>query len=83
MEDAAAAGEFGMKLLTGLGLEPRPNVVRGTIRESGLVRARDLTLVSARAAVLLATPLHPVDAALRLASPARDPGHPLYQPYCE
>jgi dTDP-4-dehydrorhamnose reductase len=75
--------DFGLKLLAALGLEPGPHVVRGTARALSLIRPRNLTLTSARAVHLLRTPLHSVDAALRIASPARDPGHPLHQPYCE
>jgi dTDP-4-dehydrorhamnose reductase len=60
--------ELGMRLLAALGLHPGPNVVRGAVKESGLVRARDLTLISARAARLLQTRLRSVDEVL--AAPA-------------
>ena len=57
--------DFGMKLLAGLGLEPASNVVRGTVRDSGLVRPRNLTLISARARALIRAPLRSVDDAIR------------------
>jgi hypothetical protein len=53
--------EFGMKLLAALGLEPGPNVVASTVAESGLVRARNVTMISARAKELLKTQLRGVD----------------------
>ncbi len=56
--------DFGMKLLAALRLTPGPNVVRGTVKESGLLRARDLTMISARARQLLTTRLHLVDEVL-------------------
>jgi dTDP-4-dehydrorhamnose reductase len=62
--------EFGMRLLEALALPRGPNVVPGTVAESGLVRARDLTLCGERAAELLATRLRGVDEVLS-AEPAR------------
>lgn len=56
-----ARWDFGMKLLAALGLAPGPNVVPSTVKESSLDRARNLTLVSARAAHLLQSQLRPVD----------------------
>ena len=56
--------DFGMKLLAALRLTPGPNVVRSTVKESGLLRARDLTMISARARQLLTTRLHSVDEVL-------------------
>ncbi|MGH2522186.1 MAG: hypothetical protein ACRDH2_06750, partial [Anaerolineales bacterium] len=58
--------DFGMKLLGALGLTPGPNVVRGSARESGLVRPRNLTLLSGRARQLLRSPLRAVDDVLTL-----------------
>lgn len=55
---------FGRKLLAALALEPGPNVVATTIAESGLTRARDVTLISARATALLKTKLRGVDEVL-------------------
>jgi dTDP-4-dehydrorhamnose reductase len=56
---------FGMKLLAALRLEPGPNVVASTVAESGLVRARDVTMISARAEKLLKTKLSGVDEVLK------------------
>jgi dTDP-4-dehydrorhamnose reductase len=70
--------EFGMRLLTALGLPPGPNVVPGTRAESGLARARDLTLSSSRAAQLLATRLRGVDEVLSV-----DPARSRRPRYCE
>ncbi len=53
--------DFGVKLLSALRLAAAPSLVRQTIRESGLVRPRDLTLISARAMRLLKTKLRGVD----------------------
>jgi dTDP-4-dehydrorhamnose reductase len=58
--------DFGMKMLAALGLAPGPNVVAATIAESGLNRARDLTMRGDRAAQLLRTRLRPVDEAASL-----------------
>jgi dTDP-4-dehydrorhamnose reductase len=57
--------DFAMKMLAALGVTPGPNVTRSTVKESGLARARNLTLVSARAAHLLHSQLRPVDEVLR------------------
>lgn len=56
--------DFGMKLLAALRLTPGPNVVRSTVKESGLLRARDLTMISARARQLLNTRLRSMDEVL-------------------
>lgn len=56
--------ELGLRLLAALGLARGPNVTPGTVAESGLERARDLTMVSRRAAELLNTRLRSVDDAL-------------------
>ena len=61
---ALSRWDFGMKLLAALALEPSPNVVATTVAESGLIRARDLTLISARAKKLLITKLRGVDEVL-------------------
>jgi len=52
---------FGMRLLAALKLAPGSNVVRSTVKESGLVRARDLTMISTRACQLLESRLRSVD----------------------
>jgi dTDP-4-dehydrorhamnose reductase len=68
---ALSRWDFGLRLLTALGLERRPNLSAGTVAQSGLVRARNLTLVSRRAAQLLSTALRGVDDVLTsLALPA-------------
>jgi len=56
--------DFALKVLAALGCEPGSNVVRGTVEESGLVRARDLTLLATRARQLLKTRLRSVDEVL-------------------
>jgi dTDP-4-dehydrorhamnose reductase len=55
--------DYGMKMLKHLGLEPGPDVIKSTIAESGLKRARDLTMDMSRARRLLRTPLLTVDEA--------------------
>jgi len=55
---------FGLRLLDALHLERPPNVRAGTIAESGLVRARNLTLECRRAQAILTTPLRGVDQVL-------------------
>jgi dTDP-4-dehydrorhamnose reductase len=49
--------EFGMELLEHFGIKPTPNIQKGTIEESGLVRPPNLTLDSSTARQLLQTPL--------------------------
>lgn len=61
---ALSRWEFGLKLLAALGLEPGPNVLAGTVAESDLIRARNITLISARANESLKTKLRGVDEAL-------------------
>ncbi len=61
---ALSRWEFGMKLLAALHIEPGPNVVANTVADSGLVRARNVTMISARAKELLKTRLRGVDEAL-------------------
>lgn len=56
--------EFGMKLLAGLGQPTGATVLASTLAESGLIRARDLTLISARATESLKTKLRGVEEAL-------------------
>jgi dTDP-4-dehydrorhamnose reductase len=58
---ALSRWDFGLKLLAALGLAPGPNVVPLTVRESGLARARNLTLLNARAQRELKTRLRSVD----------------------
>ncbi|MDH3503876.1 MAG: SDR family oxidoreductase [Nitrospirota bacterium] len=49
--------DFGMGLLHHFGITPTPNIQKGTIEESGLVRPKNLTMDSSRAKQLLQTPL--------------------------
>ncbi|MBI3360293.1 MAG: sugar nucleotide-binding protein [Chloroflexi bacterium] len=56
--------DFGTKLLAALGFAPGSNVVRGTVKESGLVRSRNLTLIADRAKKILESPLRSVDEVL-------------------
>lgn len=49
--------ELGMELLEHFGIKPTPNIQKGTIEESGLVRPKNLTLDSTSAQQLLYTPL--------------------------
>lgn len=49
--------EFGMELLEHFGITPTPNIQKGTIEKSGLVRPKNLTLDSSTAQQLLQTPL--------------------------
>lgn len=53
--------DFGLKLLQALGLPRESNVLPGTVAESGLERARNLTLRRTRAERLLRTHLRGVD----------------------
>lgn len=53
--------DFGLRLLSALGLDRAANVQPGTVTESGLVRARNVTLECHRADRLLATRLRGVD----------------------
>jgi dTDP-4-dehydrorhamnose reductase len=53
--------DFGLKLLQALGLPRESNVLPSTVAESGLERARDLTLRRTRAERLLCTHLRGVD----------------------
>ena len=53
--------DFGLRLLSALGLPRESNVLPGTVAESGLERARDLTLRRTRAERLLSTRLRGVD----------------------
>ncbi len=54
---AVSRWDFGLRLLAALHVEPGPNLVRGFSRDSGLVRPRDLTMRSQRAAQSLKTRL--------------------------
>ncbi|MEP7356270.1 MAG: sugar nucleotide-binding protein [Anaerolineales bacterium] len=56
--------EFGLRLLEALDLPRGPNVVPSTVAESGLIRARDLSLRCDRAAHSLAARLRGVDEVL-------------------
>jgi dTDP-4-dehydrorhamnose reductase len=56
--------DFGQKLLVGLNVPPGPNLVPSRTRDSGLVRPRDLTLLSNRAAQCLQSKLRGVDEVL-------------------
>jgi dTDP-4-dehydrorhamnose reductase len=49
--------ELGMELLEHFGIKPTPNIQKGRIEESGLVRPKNLTLVSTSARQILHTPL--------------------------
>jgi dTDP-4-dehydrorhamnose reductase len=53
--------DFGVKLLSALRLAAAPYLVRQMVKESGLARPRDLTMISARAMRLLKTKLRGVD----------------------
>lgn len=63
--------DFGQRLLSALRLPVGPNLRPGTVAESGLVRARNLTLACRRAEALLSTRLRGVDDVL--ASGPREP----------
>lgn len=56
--------DLGVKLLTALNLSVPASMRPGTVRDSGLVRARNLTLTTARAQRELATRLRGVEEAL-------------------
>jgi hypothetical protein len=58
---------FGIDLLLHFDITPTPNIQKGTIDESGLVRPKNLTLDSSRAKQFLQTPLFSLHAARRLA----------------
>jgi dTDP-4-dehydrorhamnose reductase len=75
--------DFGMKLLAALDLDPGSTVVRGTVQGSGLVRARNLTLISARARQLLASPLRSVDEVLASRAATEAPERTRRPRYCE
>jgi dTDP-4-dehydrorhamnose reductase len=71
--------DFGLKLLAALRLPRGPNVLPGAVKESGLVRARNLTLTAERAQRLLAARLRSVDEVLSPMMEAR----PRSPRYCE
>ena len=83
--------DFALKTLAALGLEPGPNVMPGTIKESGLIRARNVMLLATRARQLLLTQLRSVDEILSAwPSPAQPARATLDEPvrtrrprYCE
>ncbi len=76
--------EFGMNLLAALGLPPDdPNVVPSTVKECGFVRARNLTMLSTRAAQLLETRLHSVDEVLSVSPVNAIPERTRRPRYCE
>lgn len=49
--------DFGVGVLHHFGVTPTPNIQKGTVEESGLVRPKNLTMDSSRAKQLLQTPL--------------------------
>ncbi len=53
--------DFGLKVLAALGLPRGCHVLPGTVAESGLERARDLTLICRRATELLSISIRSVD----------------------
>jgi len=69
---ALSRWDFGLRLLAAFGLAPGPNLQAGTVAASGLVRARNLTLDSRRAAQGLSTALRGVDE-VRAGSPSPAP----------
>ena len=58
--------ELGMKLLHHFDVSPTPNIKKGTIQQSGLERPKNLTLDSATAQQLLATPLLSIEEAQKV-----------------
>jgi dTDP-4-dehydrorhamnose reductase len=56
--------DFGMKLLTALRIRAEPYVLQHRVKDSGLIRPRDLTLISDRAVRELRTRLRSVDEVL-------------------
>ncbi len=65
--------DFGIRMLQGLGLTAGPNVIPARMEESGLVRARDVTLRSGRAGRLLKTRLRQLDEVVSLQPGAHQP----------
>ncbi len=63
---ALSRWDFGQRLLRALGVAPGPTLTAGTVRGSGLVRPRDLTIHPRRAVRELRTRLRPVDEVLGL-----------------
>lgn len=61
---ALSRWDFGLRLLKALRITPGPNVAPGTVAESGLIRARDLTCRATRAAHELRIRLRSVDEVL-------------------
>lgn len=59
--------DFGMGLLHHFGVTPTPNIQKGTIEESGLVRPKNLTMDSSRAQQALQTPLLSLQEARKMA----------------
>ncbi|MEJ2231627.1 MAG: SDR family oxidoreductase [Nitrospirales bacterium] len=59
--------DLGMGLLHHFDITPTPNIQKGTIEESGLVRPKNLTMDSSRAKQILQTPLFPLQEASRVA----------------
>lgn len=62
---ALSRWDFGVKLLAALNIPLTPNVVARTVKESGQVRPRNLTLTTERAQRELKTRLRSVDEVLR------------------
>jgi dTDP-4-dehydrorhamnose reductase len=75
---ALSRWDFGLRLLRALDLPRAPNVVPGTVAESGQLRPRDLSLEMDRARRLLQARLRAVDEVL---APA--PDHRRGPRYCE
>lgn len=63
-QQALSRWDFGLRLLHALGLARAENVQPRTVAQSGLLRARNLTLEGRRAGQLLATSLRRVDEVL-------------------
>jgi dTDP-4-dehydrorhamnose reductase len=70
--------DFGVRLLAAIGVPRGANVRPGTVAESGLVRARNLTVLSERAGTLLRTRLRSVDDVLE-----QVPENSRHPRYCE
>jgi dTDP-4-dehydrorhamnose reductase len=60
--------DLGIGLLHHFGITPTPNIQKGTIEESGLVRPKNLSMNSSQAKRLLQTPLLSLQEARRIAA---------------
>ncbi len=74
---ALSRWDFGLRLLQALGRPRPPTLVPGAVAASGVVRPRDLRLLSRRAQAALGARLRPVDEVLGAPSRSRRPR------YCE